>query len=62
MKPDTVLIKKYANRRLYDTSGSSYINLEKISALILNGTDLRIIDTGNLSLVKTCPYQKVRSG
>jgi polyhydroxyalkanoate synthesis repressor PhaR len=44
MKPDKVVIKKYANRRLYDTSGSRYINLEDIGALVRNGTDLQVVD------------------
>ena len=34
-----IVIKKYANRRLYDTSGSRYINLEDIAALVRNGKD-----------------------
>ena len=37
MKPQKVVIKKYANRRLYDTSGSRYINLEDVAALVRNG-------------------------
>jgi len=44
MKPDRVVIKKYANRRLYDTSGSRYINLEDIAALVRNGTDLQVVE------------------
>ena len=44
MNPDKVVIKKYANRRLYDTSGSRYINLEDIAALVRNGKDLQVID------------------
>jgi len=44
MKPEKVVIKKYANRRLYDTSGSRYINLEDIAALVRNGTDLQVVD------------------
>jgi polyhydroxyalkanoate synthesis repressor PhaR len=39
-----IVIKKYANRRLYDTSGSRYINLEDIAALVRNGKDLQVID------------------
>ena len=41
---DKVVIKKYANRRLYDTSGSRYINLEDIAALVRNGTDVQVVD------------------
>ena len=44
MKPATVVIKKYGNRRLYDTSSSQYINLEEIAALIRKGTDVQIVD------------------
>ena len=44
MKPQKVVIKKYANRRLYDTSGSRYINLEDVAALVRNGKDLQVVD------------------
>ncbi len=44
MEPQTVVIKKYANRRLYDTSSSRYINLEDIAALVRNGKDLQVVD------------------
>jgi len=30
MEPATVVIKKYGNRRLYDTAGSRYVNLDDI--------------------------------
>ena len=39
-----IIIKKYANRRLYNTSSSSYINLEDIAALVRNGKDLQVVD------------------
>jgi polyhydroxyalkanoate synthesis repressor PhaR len=44
MRSDKVVIRKYGNRRLYDTSTSKYINLEDIAALIRNGTDVQIVD------------------
>ena len=44
MNSSKVVIKKYANRRLYDTSGSRYINLEDIAALVRNGKDLQVVD------------------
>lgn len=44
MKPSKVIIKKYENRRLYDTSTSRYINLDEIAALVRNGTDVQVID------------------
>ncbi len=44
MKSDVVTIKKYGNRRLYDTSTSQYINLEKIATLVRNGKEVRVVD------------------
>ena len=44
VKPATVVIKKYPNRRLYDTSSSTYVNLDDIAKLIRNGTDVKISD------------------
>lgn len=32
VKTGKVVIRKHANRRLYDTSGSRYVNLEDIAA------------------------------
>jgi polyhydroxyalkanoate synthesis repressor PhaR len=40
----TVLIKKYGNRRLYDTSDSRYVTLEELTAKIRSGSDLRVVD------------------
>jgi len=39
-----VTIKKYANRRLYDTSRSSYVNLDDIAALIRAGHEVKVVD------------------
>ncbi len=44
MEPATVLIKKYGNRRLYDTAGSRYVNLDDIAALIRQGRDVKVVD------------------
>jgi polyhydroxyalkanoate synthesis repressor PhaR len=44
MKPATVLIKKYGNRRLYDTAGSRYVNLDDLAALIREGKDVQVVD------------------
>ena len=40
----TVLIKKYGNRRLYDTGDSRYVTLDELAAKIRGGTDLRVVD------------------
>jgi polyhydroxyalkanoate synthesis repressor PhaR len=39
-----VTIKKYANRRLYDTESSSYITLDKLAAMIRDGRDFEVLD------------------
>ncbi len=38
------VIKRYQNRKLYDTHQSCYVTLEEISQMIKNGDDLRVID------------------
>lgn len=41
----TVTIRKYENRRLYDTSASRYINLEELAAMVRNGTEIKVVDS-----------------
>ena len=38
------LIKKYPNRRLYDTKTSSYITLQEVKDIVVNGESLKVID------------------
>jgi polyhydroxyalkanoate synthesis repressor PhaR len=38
------LIKKYANRRLYDASQSRHITLDDIRALIVKGENIRVVE------------------
>lgn len=42
-----VVIKKYANRRLYDTSACRYVNLDDLAALIRKGEEVRVIDASS---------------
>ena len=44
MKPSVVVIKKYGNRRLYDTVGSRYVNLDDLAALVRAGKEVRVVD------------------
>lgn len=39
-----VLIKKYGNRRLYDTRQSCYITLEDLAEIIREGTEVKVIE------------------
>jgi len=43
MSPSRI-IKKYPNRRLYDTSKGTYITLDDIKQLVLDHTDFKVID------------------
>ncbi len=42
--PPPVVIKKYANRRLYNTGTSSYITLEHLAAMTREGRDFQVFD------------------
>lgn len=39
-----ITIKKYANRRLYNTGSSSYVTLDDLSTMVKAGTDFVVID------------------
>ncbi len=41
---DAVIIKKYANRRLYNTQSSSYITLEHLAKMTREGVDFKVLD------------------
>ena len=40
------LIKKYPNRRLYDTQSSAYITLADIKQLVLDNTVFKVVEIG----------------
>ena len=44
MTPSAILIKKYENRRLYDTAGSRYVNLDDLAAHIRAGREVQVVD------------------
>ena len=43
-KPVLIEIKKYQNRRYYDTTNSQHLSLEKIHKLICQGHDIKVMD------------------
>jgi polyhydroxyalkanoate synthesis repressor PhaR len=45
--PAPVIIKKYANRRLYNTSTSSYVTLDNLSQMVRLGGDFIVYDAKN---------------
>jgi polyhydroxyalkanoate synthesis repressor PhaR len=47
MAQKTVVIKKYENRRLYDTTNSRYVNLDEVAQLLQQGNDVQVIDAAS---------------
>jgi polyhydroxyalkanoate synthesis repressor PhaR len=47
LKIGRVIVKKYANRRLYDTSSSTYVNLDDLAKMVRNGTDVQVVDASS---------------
>ncbi len=45
--PEKHLIKKYANRKLYDTRTSRYVTLDEIAQLVRDGHDIKVVDRDN---------------
>lgn len=40
----SVVVKRYSNRKMYDTSAKRYITLEEISSLVRDGAEVKVID------------------
>ena len=41
---NAVVIKKYANRRLYNTATSTYVTLDDLASMVKGGTDFLVYD------------------
>lgn len=64
---DAILIKKYPNRRLYNTASSQYVNLEDVARMIREEKAIKVVDsaTGSditkdimLQIIAESPYGK----
>ena len=44
-KRETVVIKKYANRRLYNTETSSYVTLDDLGTMVRGDRDFVVYDS-----------------
>jgi len=42
---DQITIKKYSNRRLYDSTNKRYVTLDNIASLIREGSEIKVIDS-----------------
>jgi polyhydroxyalkanoate synthesis repressor PhaR len=61
------VVKRYANRKLYDTRDSKYITLDRIAEFVRNGEDVRVVDNrSKADLTKTTLaqiiYEEQKSG
>ena len=41
---DTIVIRKYTNRRLYDTSSSRYVTIDDLATMVKNDIHFRVVD------------------
>jgi polyhydroxyalkanoate synthesis regulator protein len=39
-----VVVKKYENRRLYDTAASRYVNLDDVARMVREGVEVQVVD------------------
>ena len=44
MSPQTIVIKKYENRRLYDSTHSRYVNLDEVAQMVRDGWEVQVLD------------------
>lgn len=43
-KKDPTIVKKYANRRLYNTGTSTYVTLDDLAEMVRKGEDFKVVD------------------
>src|SRR5512142_1698703 len=57
MSPKTV--KRYANRKLYDTERSCYVTLEDIAGMIKAGDEVRVVDNKSGEDLTTVTFAQI---
>jgi polyhydroxyalkanoate synthesis repressor PhaR len=53
------LIKRYPNRKLYDTEAKRYITLQSVEALVHQGVDVKVMDTTTQEDITTATLSQV---
>ncbi len=48
----TRIIKKYPNRRLYDTELSRYVTLSDVRELVMQGMEFKVVDTATAMILR----------
>ena len=56
---ETRVIKKYPNRRLYDTQISSYITLNDIKELVMSYSDFKVVDAKTNEDLTRCTLMQI---
>lgn len=57
---DIRILKKYPNRRIYDTHNSTYINLDDIRKMVIEGIDFKVVDSkSNADLTRSVLLQLI---
>jgi len=56
---EEIIIKKYPNRRLYNTKTSTYINLADVYNLVATNINFKIIDTKGIDITKSILIQVI---
>ncbi|WP_322509631.1 polyhydroxyalkanoate synthesis regulator DNA-binding domain-containing protein [Anaerolinea sp.] len=53
------LIKRYHNRKLYDTASRSYVTLEQIARMVRDGEDVRVVDHESGSDITSLVFMQI---
>jgi polyhydroxyalkanoate synthesis repressor PhaR len=53
------IIKRYPNRKLYDTQARQYINLDDLAEMIRRGDEIQVIDNASGKDITTLTYSQV---
>jgi len=53
------LIKKYPNRKLYDTEDKRYVSLEGITSLVIAGEEVQVVDNANGQEITTLVLSQI---
>jgi polyhydroxyalkanoate synthesis repressor PhaR len=56
---DGLIIKRYKNRRLYNTEEKSYVSYEDLAKIVRSGTDIKVIDSDGEDVTKAVLIQVI---
>ncbi len=56
---DGLIIKRYKNRRLYNTEEKSYVSYGDLAKIVRKGTDVKVIDSGGEDVTKAVLIQVI---